>query len=188
MINVALKEWSVICDLLLDGRMAFVLRKGGIIEDRGPGVFDLKHDQFALFPSWAHQKPEMIKPEFREGVELLDEPERVTIRGYTEAAHIWQVPHRAAVDALDDLHPWSAQQIDMRFDYKPENPLYVVALRAYRLATPIEINNLPEYGGCRSWIELDDKSAIDQTHAEPTMDDAAFHQIVQRIDQAMNSF
>src|SRR5688572_15413116 len=129
MLDVALKEWSVVCDLLMEGRLAILPRKGGIHEDAGPGAFRLEHPRFALFPSWAHQRPAMIKPEHRERVEVIEEPAEITFRAVAEAARIWEVPGRAAFDRLDDLHCWTEQQIDMRFDYKPDRPLYLVAVR-----------------------------------------------------------
>lgn len=185
MLHIALKEWQAVCDLLLSGQLAFVLRKGGIIEDRGPGMFNLQHTRFALFPSWAHQKPEMLKPQCRAGVEVMDEPEEVVIHGIAEAANLWRVPDRAAVDALDDLHPWSAEQIDMRFSYKPQNPLYLVALRAARLSRPVTIENLPAYGGCRSWVPLEPTHAIDDSHTTPALNDGAFENIVNRLHETM---
>jgi hypothetical protein len=185
MLHIALKEWQAVCDLLLSGRLAFVLRKGGIIEDRGPGMFDLQHTRFALFPSWAHQKPDMLKAEFRAGVQVMDEPDEVVIHGIAEATAIWRVPNRAAVDALDDLHPWSPPQIDMRFNYKPDNPLYLVVLRAARLAEPLTIENLPAYGGCRSWVPLEPAHAIDDSHTICAMNDEAFGNIVSRIRETM---
>ena len=36
---VAFKEWAGVCDALLQGRQAIIIRKGGISEGPGPGVF-----------------------------------------------------------------------------------------------------------------------------------------------------
>ena len=60
MIEIALKEWAVICDLLVAGEQAILLRKGGIEEAEGPGRFRLKVRRFVLFPAWMHQLPERI--------------------------------------------------------------------------------------------------------------------------------
>ena len=43
MLDIALKEWAVVCNLLLEGRLAVLLRKGGIAETGGAGVFELEH-------------------------------------------------------------------------------------------------------------------------------------------------
>ena len=173
MLNVALKEWSIVCDLLLGGELSLLLRKGGIEEDEGPGRFRLRHPRFALFPSWAHQKPGMIEPRYRQRVEVLDEPDELMLRGYAESVGIRAAPSRAALDSLDDLHCWTDEYVDMRWNYRPENPLYVVALRAYRLAEPKTVPNRVAYGGCRSWVPLEDEDAIDDNEGTPVLDAGA---------------
>lgn len=183
MLDTALKEWKIVCDLMAEGQLALLLRKGGIHEDRGPGRFEMDHQRFLLFPSWLHQKPEMIKPGARDRVELLDEPERVTLTAYGEAANIWEVPSRPAMEKLDDLHCWTAAQLDMRFGYRPENPLFLVAVRVFRLEKPVEIDNLLEYGGCRSWVPLRAEHRVDPEGAISVVDDRAFAKMVGRIDE-----
>lgn len=185
MLDIALKEWSIVCDLLLEGRLALLLRKGGIHEPSGPGVFELEHPRFALYPTWLHQQPEMIKVAYRHRVEARAEPATITIAGWAEAARIWRTPSRAAVDRLEDLHCWTSAQIDMRFSYKPDRPLFLLAVRAYRLASPRTIVHHAEYAGCRSWVPLRPNDAIDQRGATPVLDDPAFAAIVERIDRAM---
>jgi hypothetical protein len=187
MLDVALKEWAIVCDLLLEGRLALLLRKGGIHESGGPGVFELEHPRFLLFPSWAHQKPEMIKEPFRERVRVLDEPATIPFRGLAEAVKIWRVPSRAAIDSLDDLHCWTPAQIDMRFNYKPENPLYLMAVRAYRLANEASVPNRPEYAGCKSWVPLRPSEAVDDAGATPALSAEGFGRVVGRVESAFGS-
>ena len=185
MLNVALKEWCIVCDLLLEGKLAITLRKGGISEPGGAGVFELEHQRFALWPSWAHQLPDRIKEQHRDRVEVLDEPFEQTITGIGDVAKIWQVPSRAAFDSLEDLHCWTKPQIDMRFDYKPEKPLYLMAIRASKLVTPKTVLNVSDYAGCRSWVPLAEQDAVDDSNLIPAMDDAIFNAIVERVDAAM---
>lgn len=183
MLNVALKEWAVICDLLIEGRLAIVLRKGGIHEDAGPGRFKLEVPRFALFPAWEHQDPGKLKEPYQQSVEVFDEePATLTIKGFAEAACIWSVPSRVAFDTLDGLHCWTSEQIDMRFNYKPERPIYLLALRAYRLAEPRTIANNPRYAGCKSWVDLDPPDAIDTAGASPALDEPAMSRIINRVD------
>jgi len=185
MLDIALKEWAVVWELVLAGRFALLLRKGGIFESGGAGVFELEHPRFGLFPSWAHQKPEMIKDEFRGRVRVLDEPSEITLLGVGEVAQIWQVKSRERFDTLDDLHPWTKPQIDMRFNYKPQNPLYLLAVKVKKLATPTTVPNTAEYGGCKSWVPLRPGDAIDDSGATPAMDDAAFAGVLERVEKAM---
>ena len=185
MLNVALKEWAVICDLLLAGRQALLLRKGGIAEWGGPGVFELEHPRFVLFPSWAHQKPAMIKREWVERVPALDEPTEIPLRGFAEAARVWRVTDRARFDQLDDLHAWARPYVDMRFGYKPERPLYLLAVRVHVLAQPKTIRNHAEYEGCRSWVPLRAGDEVDESGATPAVDDASLAAVMQRVDAAL---
>ena len=186
MLDLALKEWAVVCDALIQGEQAFVLRKGGIAEDHGPGRFKLEHDRFALFPAWEHQRIEGVKLAWQDRVETFDqEPTAVILHGYAEVAGIWRVPDREAFDSLDDLHLWASPQIDMRFNYKSERPLYLVALRAYQLAKPKTIEVHPDYWGCRSWVPLRPEHTVDEADAIPAMAQPAFDAIMQRIHAAM---
>jgi hypothetical protein len=144
----------------------------------------MKHPRFGLFPAWEHQKPDRIKPAYRDRVEVLEEPAEVTIRAYGEASRIWEVPSREAFDTLDDLHCWTEPQIDMRFNYRPDHPLYLVAVRCYRLAEPKTVVNDWTYGGCKSWVPLKAEDAIDETGATPALSDADFQRVLDRVDAA----
>ncbi len=187
MIDIGLKEWAIVCDLLLEGSLAILLRKGGIHELGGPGVFELEHPRFVLFPSWAHQRPEMIKEAIRPRVQVLAEPAEVPLPGVGHAAKIWQIPGREAFDTLEDLHPWTAAQVDMRFNYKPQNPIYVMAVRAWRLPETKVVTNYPEYAGCKSWVPFRPEDEVDDSRLIPAMSDEAFGRIVQRVEDAMKS-
>ena len=129
--------------------------------------------------------PDRIKEQHRDRVEVLDEPFEQTITGIGDATHIWEVPSRAAFDSLEDLHCWTKPQIDMRFDYKPEKPLYLMAVRAWKLTQPKTVLNVPDYAGCRSWVPLADQDAVDDSKLIPALDDDAFNAIVHRVSLAM---
>ena len=186
MLDIALKEWAVVCDLLIEGRLALLLRKGGISEAGGPGVFELEHGRFLLFPSWVHQKPEMIKEEHRGRVVVLgSEPATVTFSGMGEVAKIWRVRGREQIDAIEDLHCWTPAQIDMRFNYRPENSLYLMAVRVSRLAAVRTVKNSAAYSGCRSWVPLTGGDVVDEAGAVKVIEDEAFGRMVERVDGVM---
>ncbi|MBX2850426.1 MAG: DUF1802 family protein [Phycisphaeraceae bacterium] len=193
-LDVALKEWAIVCDFLAQGRCALLLRKGGIHEAGGPGRFVLNHDRFLMFPAWEHERLDWIKPEWLPpGIDLaVDEPEKseptqITFNCYAEAARIWQVPSREAFDQLDDLHPWARPQIDMRFNYKPERPLYLLALRAYRMSPAVVVPNLDVFAGCVSWVPLGDSGALDASASSPAMAEDEFHSVLSRVERAFAS-
>jgi len=189
--DIALKEWAIVCDLLAAGRCCLLLRKGGIHERGGPGRFALDHDRFLMFPAWEHERLDWIKPDWLPPSDDLkvDEPEKaeptqIIFKCYAEAARIWQVPSRQAFDSLDGLHPWSKPQIDMRFNYKPERPLYLLALRVHRLPTPVAVPNRDRFAGCVSWVDLAAEDAVDESGARPAQADNEFNSVLSRVDAA----
>jgi hypothetical protein len=76
------------------------------------------------------------------------------------------------VDAIDAEHVWTAPLIDMRFNYKPQNPLYLLLVRVYRLREPVAVENTPAYAGCKSWVPLDEPIATGG--AAPVLDDVQY--------------
>ena len=170
-LQIALKEWASVCKALETGRQTVLLRKGGIYE--AAGEFELENPQFLLFPTYLHQNLKMLKPEAHEGFEAASaEPSEVRISAAGIVTDIVQLKSRPQMDAIDDEHVWTAPLIDMRFDYKPQNPLYLLLVRAYRLHEPVMVANTPAYAGCKSWVPLD--QPIDTGLAIPVLDEARF--------------
>lgn len=186
-LRVALKEWASVCRLLEAGRVCLTLRKGGVHEWEGPGRFRLEHERFALWPSVEHERGDWLKPELVNelGVADAESNEDVLIRGFAESAGIWEVPSRDAFDELDDLHPWLPPQIDMRFDYKPERPLYAVLLRVSRSKPPVAVPMRDAYLGCRSWVPLEAGDVVQTSDAEPAMAADQLKAIHARVDHAL---
>ena len=144
-----------------------------------------------MFPAWEHERLDWIKPDWLppEAELAVDEPEkaepsRITFKCYAEAAKIWEVPSREAFDRLDDLHPWGKPQIDMRFNYKPDRPLYLLALRAYRMRQEVAVPNRDAFSGCVSWVPLESGDAVDVSAATPAIAEGEFDSILSHVDQA----
>jgi hypothetical protein len=170
-LQIALKEWATVCHALETGRQMILLRKGGIYESAGE--FELEHRQFLLFPTYLHQNLSMLKPEAHAGFEpRAAEPAQVRLSAAAEVTDIVQLRSRAQMDALDDEHVWTRPLIDMRFNYKPDNPLYLLLVRVYRLAQPVVVENTLAYAGCKSWVPLDDRVALGDI--APAMDEVSF--------------
>jgi hypothetical protein len=183
-LKIALKEWAVVCQALERGRQILLLRKGGIYE--AAGEFELEHRRFLLFPTYLHQKIEMLKTDERGGFEARQqEPQQVRLSGVGEVTDIMQVQSRAQMDALDDQHIWTSPLIDMRFNYRPENPLYLLLVRTYKLSEPRMIANTPAYAGCKSWVPLDEEISIAGATAVLSSED--YEQRRQAIFSRMNS-
>jgi len=170
-LQIALKEWATVCAALATGEQMLLLRKGGI-HDVG-GEFELDHREFLLFPTYLHQNLNMLKPAHHAGFEPLSaEPEQVTLTAAGVVTDIIQLENRAQMDALEEDHLWAAPLIDMRFNYRPENPLYLLLVRAYRLHTPISLSNTPAYAGCKSWVPLEHPIELGETL--PVLDDVRY--------------
>ena len=154
-LTVALKEWAGVCDALARGRQLVLLRKGGIYE--AAGEFEVEHRQFLLFPTYLHQNRNMLKPDVHDTYrQMTAEPDEIVLSGAAEVTDIVRLSSRQQMDAIDDEHVWTESLIDMRFNYRPENPLYLLLVRAYRLNSPVTIANTPAYAGCKSWVPLDE--------------------------------
>ena len=180
-ISVALKEWDLTISLLLAGKQAILLRKGGILE--AENEFVLEHQRFLFYPTFSHQDPRMVKSAHRAVIRhAKSEPEKIEICGYGEVARIFEVPGRRQLETLDDLHVWDAPLLDMRFAYRPEKPLYVVVIRALILPAPVTIANTIEYAGCKSWVPLEEP--VDIGDATPAMKPEALEGVVERINRA----
>jgi hypothetical protein len=177
-LNVALKEWASVCSALEEGRQIILLRKGGILE--AIGGFELEHPQFFLFPTHLHQNAQMLKePERKRLVSLQEEPAQILLSSAATVTDIIRLRDRGQMDRVDDEHIWTPPLIDMRFNYRPQNPLYLLLLRIYRLAEPITIQNTPEYAGCKSWVPLE--ASMKTAGARPVLDDSAYHSKRKRI-------
>lgn len=161
----------MVCTAMQAGHQILLLRKGGIYESAGE--FELEHRRFLFFPTFLHQNLAMLKPEAQAGFEpRSSEPQRVELSLAGQVTDIIPVKSREQMDEIDDAHIWTAPLIDMRFNYKPENPLYLLLVRAYQLAEPVTVENTPAYAGCKSWVPLE--IAISTQGARPVLDDTTY--------------
>ncbi|MDY6936405.1 MAG: DUF1802 family protein [Cyanobacteriota bacterium] len=179
-LNHALKEWSVAVDALVEGKTIVLLRKGGIREERGK--FSVDFDRAILYPTYEHQQPDLLKPEYTDLVTPVESgwhPERVSIPGWAEITHIWKISERSTVASLLPYHIWNERFVSERFNWKPKQPLYVLLLRAYRFESVCDIAYRDEYGGCRSWLEIDETLDVDTQH--PAIGDTEYQEQVDRI-------
>ena len=96
---------------------------------------------------------------------------------------ILRVQSRQQIEEIDDQHVWAGPLLDMRFNYRPANPLYLILVRAYRLGEAVTIENTPEYAGCKSWVPLG--RGISTRGAAAALDDTSFQTKRQLIRSRM---
>ena len=157
MLQVAFKEWAVVCHAIGEGWQRVILRKGGISEVGGR--FRPEHDRFWLYPTYFHE------PVYRgvkaECAGLLEDAEatrppagEVHLTHWVEVTAVEYVTDLDALLALADTHVLSEETIRQRFAYRTPG-LYVLRVDAWRAATPHVVPEKPEYAGCKTWVTLD---------------------------------
>ncbi len=177
-----LKEWAVAVRALERGETALVVRKGGIREK----AFAVANKRFLLLPGYEHQKPELLKPEYRE---LLREIPNLTDDGplrftsFAEVNRAYEISEPASLEAIGPYHMWTPEYAESRFRWRPKKPLTVLVLRVYLLPEPVELPYSEAYAGCKSWIELEQPVPI--AGARPVLEDGAFELLVSPALQAL---
>ena len=182
----ALKEWASAIQALENGRQIMVMRKGGIVEETKH--FELKSPAFYLYPTYEHQRKELIKSSDQSYVEeSLAEwaPEASTVRitSYAEVTQDLEIRDQEMLDRLLEYHMWTADFAESRLKWKKKDPLHVLILRVYRLQEPMEIPVLPEYNGCRSWISI--PNGLVPREMTPVLNVADFADQVQKINETL---
>jgi hypothetical protein len=195
---IAFKEWAVTVRALAEGEQLLTLRKGGIREEHKH--FDVEHERFFLYPTFDHQRLDLVReshqPELRRALEegvwpdgepplhslALDgglcQPERVRIRAWAEVADHFTVTDPRAVDALSPFYVWTRDYAEKRLAWKRRHPLHVLLLRTYRIPRPVTVKVRDEYGGCRSWLELQRELPFEGT---PVLSDDEFERASEEI-------
>ena len=172
--TLALKEWAVAVKALAEGAQVLALRKGGIHrEDRD---FRIVHPQFLLFPTFEHQKAELLKPgyhgDLRDTLQERGAPAQVTISYWTEVTAKFELRDESALDRLSPFHIWTGSYARKRLHWRPKQPLTVALLRVYRLQEPQAIPLLDEYEGCKSWVDLG--CEVPLGNMVPVLDDSQY--------------
>ena len=171
-----LKEWAVAVEALERGETALVVRKGGIREK----AFAVPKTRFLFFKGYEHQKPEQLKSTYHDLLRsILDrrDDEPVIFTSFAEVYGAYEVSEAEELEALDPHHVWTHEYAESRLKWRPKKPLTVLVLRTYLLQEPVELEYRESYGGCKSWIELEE--AVPTANSRPALEDPAFEELVQ---------
>jgi len=150
--HTALKEWSNVVAALGRGEQVVLVRKGGIADPS----FGIDADRFYLYPTYFHQGESESRPS-------------VAITHWCEVVRTWTIHDAALLDRLAPLVVLPQETLDARYRFRPDQALYVIGVRAWRLARPAEVRYRDEYGGCRSWVSVDEE--IDVDGSSPVLSD-----------------
>jgi hypothetical protein len=182
---MAFKEWAVVVDALGCGEQILILRKGGISEERGG--FQVEHPEFFLFPTLFHEQRESVVPagqkRFDEIASRVSDPSIVSLELCARVIAWRELNSLEMAGRFRGQHLWRDEVIAQRFDWGRTKQIFALALRVYQLKKKIELPMRDNYGGCKSWIELE--SELDVTGSEPVLDDATFASRLKRFQGAL---
>ena len=179
--QMALKEWAVTVRAMAQGDQVLLLRKGGIHEDGKD--FRVIHREFLFYPTYLHQKEELLQPAHQPALrKMLEQPQhndRITFSHWAKAEEVLEISDQEKVDDLEAHYIWTTAYAQSRLHWKPMLPLSVLLLRVYKLEQPVTVPYLPEYGGCTSWVEV--MSDVSLGRMEPVLEDSEFQRRVDDI-------
>lgn len=184
-VMIALKEWAIVCKALEEGKQMLLLRKGGIMEYRKG--FEVKHNEFLLYPTFEHQSVESIKVEYKEKLkEILEEQNKYynnnnrkkidkDNKNFNIATHniikllakvedVIEISDKLILSELRDYHIWSDEYVTMRMNYNPSKPMSVLLLRIYKLRKPLIVDINDKWAGCKSWIDIETDKEFQNSH------------------------
>ena len=175
-VMIALKEWAIVCKALEDGKQMLLLRKGGIMEYRKG--FEVKHNEFLLYPTFEHQSIESIKDEYKEKIKEISEEHNISyynnnrkkidendnnfntasnniIKLLAKVEDVIEISDKFTISELRDYHIWSDEYVTMRMNYNPSKPMNVLLLRIYKIRKPLIVDINDKWAGCKSWIDIE---------------------------------
>lgn len=161
--HTALKEWSNVIESLGRGEQVILIRKGGIADPH----FGIEADRFYLYPTYFHQGE-------------TDPRSSVAITHWVEVVRTWSVRDMELLERLQPLVDIPRATLEARYRFRPDQALYVIAVRTFALPRPVDVRYREEYGGCRSWISIDDE--IDVTGSTPVLGESVLQAKIETID------
>jgi len=174
------KEWALVCEALGRGEQTILLRKGGIAEGRAG--FGFRHDEFFLFPTFFHEQ--LVKVRTPEAEIPAARPGEIEVGYFARLEGQKVITDWCQAAALEPLHILAEPVVRERFEYKSAG-LHVALVRVFRLKPSWILEDLPAYGGCRSWVELPELPA--STEFEPVLSDARHAEVAEKFRAAISA-
>lgn len=198
---IAFKEWAVTVRALAEGEQLLTLCRG--VAGQAEPTFSLDHDRFFLYPTFEHQRIDLIRgshqPELRRALEEgvwpdgepplhmlgrpdgIAQPDRVRIRAWAEIADQWTITDPRTVNELSPFYIWTTDYAEKRLAWRRRHPLHVVLLRTHRIPRPVTVRIKNDFGGRGSFVEIARELSFEGT---PVLSDAEFeraHEEIARI-------
>jgi len=182
----AFKEWAIVVDALGSGQQVLILRKGGVSEGRRG--FQVEQAEFFLFPTLFHQQRDSILPywqnRFDELAPAWPDSTQVRLEFFGHVVSWRRLESLEAAQRLRGQHIWRDEVIAQRFEWTKDKNIHALAIRVFRLPAPIQFPTLPGYGGCKSWIDLEQDITADG--AVPVLSKEAFNEKLNQFHGALD--
>lgn len=183
--GLALKEWAVAVKALSKGKQILILRKGGI--DISDKEFRVVHPKFLLYPTYEHQRQDLVTASNHADLQKSQpengEPEKVKLQYWCEVTDRFEVSEQNTLDRISPYHIWTTDYANKRLHWRPKQPLTVALLRVYSMEKPQTLNVLDDYGGCKSWVELE--QSVELGKLSPILSDEAYESQANLIRQVL---
>jgi len=161
--HTALKEWASAISALGRGEQVILIRKGGLADP----TFGVEAERFYLFPT-----------NFHDGGG--DATAHVSITHWAEVVRTWRVRELEALYRLEPMVVFDRETLDTRYRFRADQAIHVIAVRTYALPSATHVKMHDGYGGCRSWVSVDEEIDIDGSH--PVLHPAELNERIERID------
>ena len=166
----ALKEWDAQVRALMAGRVSLIVRKGGIVEKNGD--FEVEHAQFWLYPTFLHQNPGELRPEFSDLLREHPRPGALELRAFAQVERVWKLTNLESIQSLEAHQCLTAGALERRFRYRDKPWVHALLLRVYTVQNAVWLEETPAYAGCASWVPFEREIAPDGL--QPVLENAAF--------------
>lgn len=181
----AFKEWAVVVDALESGGQIIILRKGGIAEGRGG--FQLEHERFWLFPTRFHQQKDQVVASAMKRYQEIEPgfppDDKVRLSSWCEVVAWKNITSGEEAGKLEGQHIWTQEVIKDRFDWGRRKDIYAIAVRTYRLQEPTILSMSPGYGGCKSWIDLEED--LTSQPSDPVLSEQEFQRKLEAFESSL---
>ena len=184
--QLALKEWAITVEALAEGDQILMIRKGGIHEESKD--FRVVHPEFLLYPTYLHQREDLLKDSHQPNLQRLlansrSDTEAVTFTHWASVHELLEIDRLDKVSSLAPHHIWTDTYAESRLHWKPMVPLTIMLLRVFKMESPTTVPFIPEYGGCKSWVDV--IPTVRLGGASPVIDDGRFAEMVGAIHDSL---
>ena len=176
----------MICEALVSGRQSILLRKGGIHEGRSG--FSFAHDKFYLFPTKFHAQTDYVREGNFTPEREWQVGDKFKITHHAEAVFAVTLTDWSQVEALHPYHIYTEETLRERFDWEGKGmasgSIHLALVRVSELHRPLELTYSKSFGGCRSWLELEEP---EPKNAVPVLRTDTFTALSDEISRILGS-